>query len=261
MSATSPNSIHMWDDGLPEWLSPSLVKELRQALRSKIFVGVFLWVTCSMSLLLVIETMVAAGSGDDRTMRFCAGCFWMNVSLVLSVLLPVRGLTSGMEELQPSSLDFLRLTGTEAGGVIMSKWMAMLGLSFLIVSSLLPFALLRYHFGGMNIQGEVLMLCWTWIGGLVLTSFAILMATLSIGARIVAGCISTVVMLPVLLGPSIAMLVGGFRHPANDLIPAFLWVPVAGLLIMLSLGGAAGRLADDHFDAAPESTVNEFHRW
>jgi hypothetical protein len=262
MTAISPSTFRAWDGDLPEWLSPSLVKELRQALRSRIFVGLFLWVTCSMGLLLAIETIVVASSSRDaRAMQVCEGCFWLNVGIVLSVLLPVRGLLSGMEELQPSSLDFQRLTGAEPAGVILSKWTALLGMSFLVVSSLLPFALLRYFFGGMKIGAEVLMLSWNWMGGLMFTSVALLLATLSLGARVFAGGITLLLMYPLLLGPSLMLLTGVTRDPSREMIPAVFWMPAAALVILLTLGGAAGRLSGDMIDKPSASSENEFHRW
>jgi hypothetical protein len=262
MTATCPMpaQFHAGDD-LPDWLSPSLVKELRQGLRSKIFVFVFLWVQGSMSILLVIETMVAGGGREPKTMGICEGAFWLNVGLMLAVLLPFRGLSSGTEELRPSSLDLQRLTGAEPGQVVMAKWMALLGLSFIVVMSLLPFALLRYNFGGRELLGDMMMLCWLWTGSLVLASSSILLGTFSVSGRAVAGSIIVVVAYSIVLGPAILMLLGRSDAPSGRLLPALFWLPAAGVMVLLNLGGAAMRLAGEVLDAPSLSPRDEFHKW
>jgi hypothetical protein len=255
-----PARFHAGDD-LPDWLPPSLVKELRQGLRSRIFVFAFLWLQGSMSILLVIETLVVGGSRDPKPMQICEGAFWLNVGLMLAVLLPFRGLSSGTEELRPSALDLHRLTGAEPGQVVMAKWMALLGLSFIVVTSLLPFALLRYNFGGREVVGDMMMLCWMWAGSLVLASSSILLGTFSVGGRAIAGSIIVVVAYSIVLGPAILMLLGRSEGPSGRMLQALFWLPAAGVMVLLNLGGAAMRLAGDVLDVPSLTSRDEFHRW
>src|SRR5262245_35996909 len=82
-----------------DWLSPILVKELRQGLKSKAFVATFIIVQAAMIILVGIELLSLAGGGGRGMVEGLDVVFWcFGVWLPLLVMMPARGITAVSEE-------------------------------------------------------------------------------------------------------------------------------------------------------------------
>ena len=68
-----------------DWLSPMIVKELRQGLRTWIFVGAFI----VLQAVLVMTLMISSSSGNEEAASYF---FWMLVAFILVFIVPLRGL-------------------------------------------------------------------------------------------------------------------------------------------------------------------------
>src|SRR6188474_3353491 len=129
-----------------DWLSPILVKELRQGLKSRAFVVTFIIVQVVMILLVGMQLLTLAGGGGRGAMDAFDGFFWAFVWLPLLVMMPARGLTAVSEEVKANTLDLVQLTRLSAFRIVFGKWVALVSQTFLLVAAILPYAVLRYFF-------------------------------------------------------------------------------------------------------------------
>jgi hypothetical protein len=134
-----------------DWLSPILVKELRQALRARLFVSVFL----ALQTALVVFVVIAANEEDFAGATQATGVFWTGVVLVLGGALPMMATNALSSEFGGSRLELLTLSRLNARGIVRGKWLALFGQALLVVSSLLPYLLIRYYLGGIDLVGEL----------------------------------------------------------------------------------------------------------
>jgi len=127
---------------IPGWLHPMLVKELRQALRSRAFVGAMLWVQASMSIIVILQTLISISARNAAGFKMLNIIFWFNTVLILHLLLPFRCLLFQDEDAKSENLELLQMTDVFSGRVVLCKWAACLVLALLIVTTLLPYTLI-----------------------------------------------------------------------------------------------------------------------
>ena len=225
-----------------DWLSPILVKELRQGLKSRAFVATFIIVQVTMTLLVGMQLLTAAGGGGRNAMDAFNGFFWAFVWLPLLVMMPARGLTAVSEELKGNTLDLVQLTHLSALRIVLGKWLALIFQTLLLVAAILPYAVLRYFFGEVDVFSDL-----TNIGLLLLTSMwltagAIALSSLHLAVRIII----LVALLPIfLMGIIPMMLMRAFGTSSFSGIVEWTWVPVifAAVYTFLLLEIAAARIA------------------
>ena len=153
-------------------LSPILVKELRQGIRSKLFLGAFL--TIQLSLFLYGTTLLMTGNnvGGDRGVELAF--FWSAIVLPLLILVPAMASQGIGKEITGKTLDLLLLTRISSYRLVLGKWASVIVQSTLLVTSALPYLMLRYFLGGIDIWNE-------------LQSFAILLLASALLAGITMG--------------------------------------------------------------------------
>src|SRR5438309_1669501 len=105
-----------------DWLSPMLVKELRQGVRNRLFVTTFILLQGAM-LLTMAMTLLDAGDGSrsDSTMFF-----WGILGVGILVILPLGGLNAIGGELKANTLELIFLTRLTALRIVAGKWLAIL---------------------------------------------------------------------------------------------------------------------------------------
>lgn len=135
-----------------DWLSPMLVKELRQGMRSRIFMAAF-YLTQLLMILTVVFNLVAtsSGSAESETAGFLNGLFWLMISIPLLFMTPIRGFGSLHEEIRGGTIELVFLTRLTAWRIAAGKWTALMVQTLLLVSAILPYVLLRYFLGGVNV--------------------------------------------------------------------------------------------------------------
>ena len=150
-----------------DWLSPMLVKELRQGVRTRMFVVIFILLQVAMLLDLSLSLLVAASHLDasDGTVFF-----WLMVSVPVLLVVPLSGLNAIGSEVKANTLELIFLTRLTAFRIVVGKWFALFVQSLLLVCAVLPYLVLRYFMGGVNIAGELLLLGTLLVGSALLTA-------------------------------------------------------------------------------------------
>ncbi len=155
----------------PDRLSPMVVKELRQGLRTKAFASTLLM----MHALLIIATLItgSAQNADDTRWLFDGLS-----TLVLCFIMPFRVANALAEEVKLNTLDMLLLTRLSCSRIVFGKWANVALQSLLITLSLMPYVVARYMFGGLELTTEFLLLGSRWLGGCVITAILVALSTI-----------------------------------------------------------------------------------
>ncbi|MES2596591.1 MAG: hypothetical protein V4662_14700 [Verrucomicrobiota bacterium] len=152
-------------------LSPMVVKELRQGLRTRAFASTLLM----MHALLIIATLItgSAPNADDTRWLFDGLS-----TLVLCFVMPFRVASALAEEVKLNTLDMLLLTRLSCSRIVFGKWANVALQSLLITLSLMPYVVARYMFGGLELTTEFLMLGSRWLGGCVIAAALVALSTI-----------------------------------------------------------------------------------
>jgi len=154
----------------PDWLSPMLVKELRQGLRSRVFLFCMLAIQGAMILLALIGLLQASVNDDTQGITVF---FWIIAGLPLVMIMPFSGLGAISREKTANTLELIFLTRLTARRIVFGKWVAIVAQTLLLVSAILPYAVMRYYVGGVDITSELAVLGWMVAGSAVLTSITV----------------------------------------------------------------------------------------
>lgn len=152
-------------------LSPMVVKELRQGLRSRTFTGTLLL----LHGVLILITLMAGAAGNVEGTR------WMYdgiATVTLCLVLPFRVSNAISEEVKLNTLDLLMLTRLSSGRIVFGKWAAVAVQALLIAVSMLPYLVARDVLGGLELGTELRMLGSKWLAGIVFAAFLVLLSTL-----------------------------------------------------------------------------------
>jgi hypothetical protein len=169
-AATAP-SIKSATAGLDDFsdrLPPMLVKELRQGLRARTFVAVFLGLQLFLGLVMLLAT---TASGLDGAGLVVSRIIFLFFSLAVLVVQPLRGMNALYGEIKSSTIDMMVLTRLSARRIVTGKWAAVVGQTLLLFISIVPYLILRYFFGGMNLFAEMLALFSLFVLSTCLTAF------------------------------------------------------------------------------------------
>lgn len=158
MPNTSPAAATLRD--FPDWLSPIVVKELRQGLRQPGFVLLFIFLQIIMAVV-VFGSLLGASSLPDEGLRAgetISGFFFVLFGVAALVIQPLRGINALAAEKQGGTLDLLRLTRLNVWRITVGKWLALFSQTTLLLIAILPYLIMRYYLGGMQLFNELLVL-------------------------------------------------------------------------------------------------------
>ncbi|NNE91375.1 MAG: hypothetical protein HKN23_06990 [Verrucomicrobiales bacterium] len=147
-------------------LSPMLVKELRQGMRTNLFTIAFILLQAFMVLCMLIGS---AEQGDDTTRFF----FWFFVITAMLVVQPIRGFGALSTEMTLNTMDLIQLTRLGAWRITFGKWAAIVAQSLLLITGILPYVVMRYFLGGVNLFQELLMIFYVILGSMLLTAMTV----------------------------------------------------------------------------------------
>ena len=155
---------------LSDVLSPMLVKELRQELRTRAFVNVFVW----FQAVLFISVLVSLGSAGDVGVSSLGGAiFWIAAGFPILIMVPRQASASFNKEVDAEELDLVLLTGLSGWKVVAGKWVTAALQSTLFLVAVLPYAVLRYYIGHVNFIENVQILLIVYFISLLLSAVAL----------------------------------------------------------------------------------------
>ncbi len=212
----------------PDSLSPMLVKELRQGMRSKALISsLFL-----LQGLLILNAIVGLAAAEEGDLTGTTALFWTILSLPLLIILPLSALGGIGNEIKANTLDLVFLTRLTARRIVLGKWIAVVAQAVLLATTVLPYIALRYYLGGVNITADLLS-----AGALVVVSAMISALTVALSSypskvvRIFIG-IGFFFSLQMLAGIGAAFMVGG-RFGLISVWGA--WPVVAAVVLLIPL--------------------------
>jgi hypothetical protein len=225
-------------------LSPILVKELRQGIRSKLFLGAFLTVQV---LLFLYGTTLLMSDGFRGDSDMGRALFWTALVLPMLVLVPAMASQGIEKEISGKTLDLLLLTRISSYRLVLGKWASVIVQSTLLVTSALPYLTLRYFLGGMDIWSE-------------LVSFALLLLASALLAGITMGFWATklnklikgaAVLGFVWFGPYMLAVLFASRHGLGGMganVGPVLWLYafIATLMMLALAASRIGSPAENH---------------
>ena len=147
-------------------LSPMLVKELRQGMRSNMFVIAFILLHTFMMLCL-LTALSAPGRSDSDFY------FWFIIISVLLFIQPLRGFNALSSEYQSKTMDLIHMTRLNGWRVTLGKWTALNAQGLLFTASVLPYLVIRYFLGNVNFIVDLIALTLIGIGSALATAVTI----------------------------------------------------------------------------------------
>jgi len=135
-------------------LSPVVVKDMRQGLKSRGFVlGL-----AGLQLLMVFSMLMYLNADTRHRHEVANSFFWLCLALPLLAIIPLRGFYSVQEERNNKTLELLLLTRLSAWQIAKGKWQALFCQSLLMFVSVLPYLLLRYFLGSVELIMDIIVL-------------------------------------------------------------------------------------------------------
>lgn len=155
----------------PFWLSPTIVKELRQGLRTYIFTLSLVLLPIAMAGIYILGFLKDQGNKSILHSSSINIFYWIFVIAVLFFIIPFKALSSVKEEKDAGTSDILLLTNLSPFRIIWSKWSSLSLQTVLLLFTLVPFIFVRYYYGAANPVYDLCSL------GLVFITSTVLIAT------------------------------------------------------------------------------------
>jgi hypothetical protein len=230
VTATDRPSAFWRGDDFPGWLSPMLVKELRQGIQS----GVFAWTFIALQavMFLVVATTLL-GPLEGRDVRENPLLFWTPVVLAVAVVIPLRGLQAVSAERVGNNLDLVRLTHLSAARIVTGKWLSLVAQAALLATAALPYLVIRYFFGGVNVVNDLAMFGWTLVAAGVVAAAAVAASTRPVRERI--GLMILAYVAANLLPLGVRFFGGSFGR----MVPVFIALVVLFTVLLLEFAASA----------------------
>jgi len=240
-TATADNRPWRGDD-FPDWLQPMLVRELRQGIQSGAFVWTFLILQLALFILAVITLLAASEHANANMTRWIGGFYWAILGITVGLVIPLRGMTAIAAERVGNNLDLVRLTRLSATRIVVGKWLANVAQAILVAVATLPYLVLQYFVGGVNVVGDLMRFSWLLLGSAFMAAIAVYASTRPQRERAgVMGIVGVVawawVTLSVRSSPMIAIFAIFSRSSG------WLWMLIPILYIALVLEAAAASIA------------------
>lgn len=219
-------------DSLSDRLNPFVVKELRQELKLKGFVHLFVWPQLLLLAALALDLSVVQSSGFRS--QLTSSAFYMTVGFVLFIYSSRRAMVSFAKEIEASSLELLHLTKVTSFGILFGKWIALSLQGVLLVVALLPYAFIQYFLGSVELAGLVGTATATVVSFLLLMAMLVSASAANRGRA--GGPVLFMVILVVLALPS--FLTSIFSPGGSSLISRLILQDPLDLLIYVAIYSA-----------------------
>ncbi len=155
-----------------------LVKELRQGMRANTFTAVFLGMQLLLGILLGVALLA---SESERTGEMVSGIIMTFFVICVVLIQPLRGMNALSSEMRDHTIDLMTITRLTAWRIVLGKWIAIVSQSALLFVTIIPYLLMRYFFGGMNLLGEMTILICLFATSMALTALTVGLSACTLG--------------------------------------------------------------------------------
>jgi ABC-type transport system involved in multi-copper enzyme maturation permease subunit len=229
----------------PDRISPMLVKELRQGMRARVFIILFLAIQFFLAATL-LSTSLSNNAENAGTM--ISTVIFVVFSAAALVIQPLRGTTALSSEIKGNTIDMMVLTRLSSWRIVTGKWVALVSQTALLLTTIIPYLILRYFFGGMDLVQELVAIVLVFVASMALTAVTV---GLSGCNSVIIRALVPILGLPMLVGSIVinlamaavrgAMFSGGFGIGTNETLIAIGTITGISLYVgasMLSLGAS-----------------------
>lgn len=185
-----------------DWIGPMLVKELRQGLKSRAFGLSFVLLQAALVLLITFSVLEYRHNPDAFKTQELSAYFWLVITVMLLLITPLRAFNDLAGERKANTLELLYMSGLTSWRIALGKWSSLVFQSWLFVLALLPYAVLRYYFGSVQLAEEGLALLWMLLASALLTALGLAVSGLSHWVRLLCTGAVCVLFFPLMIGVS-----------------------------------------------------------
>lgn len=171
----------------PIWVPSALVKELRQGLRTPAFIVLTSVFPALLAFFFLFSFII--NPLDEKPFISQDGCqaiFWTTMVVTLLFIMPLRASSSVRDELLSRNNELLVLTRQSAGRIVLGKWISFMAQSLLIVFISLPFFLIRYYYGQIDLMQDMTLFILLYLGSSMLTAYTLWASAMPSLLRILA---------------------------------------------------------------------------
>lgn len=166
--------------GVSERINPVLVKDVRQALRGRLFRVLFVMTLSLAAVAAVSVLLVISRSGTDQD-ETGAGVFLVLHGVYAAaafLLVPLMANRSMAAERDSLTYDALLVSGLSSAQIVLGKWLASGVLLGLFLSACAPFLALGYTLYGLDVATSLALIVLTTLMGFALCLLGVLLASL-----------------------------------------------------------------------------------
>lgn len=226
---TSPATAPWPGDDFPTWLSPMLVKELRQGVQSGVFAWTFILLQAAMFVLLTLWVLTQSeqSASTIQDNQLFHGFFWSLFGLAAVVVLPFRASASMAAERIGNTLDLLRITHLSSTQIVVGKWLAIMAQVLLISTAVLPYLVLQYFFGGLDLVADLFAFVFVLLAASVMTAASVAAGGQPAWTRGLFGLVAFITITNIAAGGSV-----------SGVSALSLWSSLPALAVVAGLGTA-----------------------
>ena len=215
---------------LSDRVNAIVVKELRQGVRGRGFT----WALLLVQIVAVFAVMATLGEDVPRRGTHA---LWIVIGIPVLLLIPVTALDAIAGERPRGALETVLLTRLSARSIAWGKWAAYVSQTALLLSSVIPFLVLRYFEGGVDIWADLRLL-----GAQFAISTVLVAGTVALAASPLAHGFR--LLLTLFAGFSLtSMMQTALIERINSGLPLLAPLALCALLIVALVEGAAYEIA------------------
>jgi len=194
------NRVGRWSARLAEHSNPILVRVVRQELRNRAFISVFVLLLTGGTIAALITAVIAANDSQSQSSNLARGFFGTIAAgwaFALGVVQPMGCFRAIATERNEDTWDLVELTGLRPVRVVLGLLLASLVQGLLYTSALAPFMVMAYLLRGIDMLEVLFVLVVIPLGGIAVAALAVFMACLG-GNKATRGFLSAVLGLGLL---------------------------------------------------------------
>ncbi|MEM9443811.1 MAG: hypothetical protein AAGA18_00530 [Verrucomicrobiota bacterium] len=161
------------DHDFPDILSPIVVKELRQALRARWFIVGFLLLQLFMAGSIILASLEYASDPEEFQIKDTDGFFWFLLGMHLMLVMPLKAINSLSSERKANTLELMQLSNLGTWRIVLGKWSSIVGQILLVIISVIPYGVIRYFLGDVNLLEDLWSVFMLFLGSLLLSAAGI----------------------------------------------------------------------------------------